>query len=205
MEADTEDEVVCLDPGHHGLHLPLPPSRHLVVCPAQVSPARELPVEILVINIMPSPGLTPVRVDGGNKVDVSRVHKRPDFLISVIRIAKVPKDAMDDRSQIQLIKNFSPCKTNEEFPSDLLIAVYIGHELDTGHEEGRAVSHISCYPHPPDLPTLCALTNTVPGDRRCQSMQEDVRRCQKSMSGRNLSMMAGWVFTRSPRVSTMSS
>ena len=71
MEADAEDEVVCLDPGHDGLHLPLPAPRHLIVCPAQVSPARELPVEIFVINIMPSPGLTPIRVDGGHQMDVS--------------------------------------------------------------------------------------------------------------------------------------
>ena len=47
MEADAEDEVVGLDPAHHRLNLPLSAPDQLVVRLPQVSPARELPVQIL--------------------------------------------------------------------------------------------------------------------------------------------------------------
>ena len=47
MEADAEHEVVGVDPAHHRLHLPLSAPDQLVVRPPQVSPARELPVQIL--------------------------------------------------------------------------------------------------------------------------------------------------------------
>ena len=47
MEADAEHEGVGLDPAHHRLHLPLSASDQLIVRPPYVSPARELPVQIL--------------------------------------------------------------------------------------------------------------------------------------------------------------
>ena len=78
----------------------------------------------------------------------------------------------------------SPSQTDEELPPDLFISVDIGHKLDTRHQEGRAVSHVSCDPHAPDLAALRALTNTVPGNRRCCVRDE-------LLSGSHLSMMAG--------------
>ena len=61
----------------------------------------------------------------------------------------------------------SPGKTNEKLPSDLFISMDIGNKFDTGHQERRGVSDIACDPHPPDLTTLSALTNTVPAHSGC--------------------------------------
>ena len=82
MEADAEDEVVvALYPAHHSLHLLGPASHQLIVWSAQVPPAGELPVEVVIVDVGPSPGLVTVRVDGGQKVNLRGVQQPADLRV----------------------------------------------------------------------------------------------------------------------------
>ena len=73
METHAEDKRMVQHPVHHRLHLLLSPLDQLRSWLAQISPAREASVEILVVDVVPRLQRFTVRIDRGQKMNVSVV------------------------------------------------------------------------------------------------------------------------------------
>ena len=93
MEADADDKVVALYPAHHGLHLLVSAPQEVVVRTADLPPAWELSVEVREASVVPGVGLRPVRVDGGDQMDLGFLQQPPGGLVIVAALTEVTTES----------------------------------------------------------------------------------------------------------------
>ena len=94
METHAEDKGLVQHPVHHRLHLLLSPLDQLRSWLAQIPPAREASVEILVVDVVPRVQRFTVRIDRGQKMNVSVVEQVPDPCICLIILCEISRNIL---------------------------------------------------------------------------------------------------------------